>query len=578
MSKLKYWKISLLPLAIAISVAFQNCAPTDAFQLADLPSTSNAFSGGSTLDISQSIGMTCTNPNAITPTDSRRLSRLELINTYKSVFGNEIYALVEQTLMTLPNDDVKRDPKTFPAQYDQTQLELLDRASQLLANAVAVNSTHLRRVGGDCAAAATITADCVSNFITNFGKKMFRRPLKDEDKAFFQKIYADSGSGAVGIGSVVTAMALSPEFLFHIEIGNADSGADSIYMLSNYEIANRISYMLTDSPPDAELIGKVDNNTIREATVLSQQVERLLTSEAGKSKLRRFVHYWLLLDDFGLPNAANYLEGVNTSGLKDEMTREMMAFIDHIVFTKRGSYKDLLTSRLSFTQNAALNSIYGVSTENGQALNDEAHKGILLRSPVLANPTNNQTHPILRGTFTLRRILCSDIPSPTAADLADRINSPYMPNPLLDSTAVMTAKQTSEASCMTCHTAINPIGFAFEDYDNLGRKRTIDKIFDAQGNFIAKHDVKIDSRVNLISKTVQVSSGQQLVEEIANTAVGPACMTRHLFRFYQVRKEASTDSCAMSGTYQALSNPNGSILEGIKSTIMNTYTIQKRIQ
>lgn len=562
---------------LVLPMFFQNCGV--AFNTLDTVDLNSSFARyASEL---KSVGITCQNPSLVSPTDSRRLSRIELVNSLKNLVGGALYAKVEPSVMSLTNDDIQRDPRNFPTSFDSNQLETIDRVSRQLGIYVSSNDEDLRTLAGDCGLASPVSDACINSFISSFGRRAFRRPLTAEDVNFFKGIYSAAGAGKAGISAVVSAAVIAPEFLYHIEVGTPGVGTNTQFTITNHELASRVSYMLTDGPPDAELAAKADDGTIRDSVVLSAQVDRLLTGAMGRNKVHRFFSYWLMLETFqGIPTNGNYLAGINTSGLTAEMTRELHQFIDYIVYEKRGSYVDLLTSRKSFAQSQALASIYGhAPVANGQMADmAPTHMGLLLRSPVLANPTN-QTHPILRGVFMHRRILCNDIASPSPADLVERTSAMFVPDPVRDSTAIQTAKQTASNTCMACHSQINPMGFALEGYDNLGRARTTDKIFDTNGNFIAEHPVRISGAVYLgRSPASQITSGPELVSGIAGGATGPACFTKQMHRFYKMQREVASDGCVLATGFSALQDPGGSIYSAIKNSIVNAYTDKKRIQ
>ncbi len=556
-----------------LSIFFQNCG-SEFSTIQWNSSSSSVFSSEL-----QSVGITCRDPSVFSPTDSRRLSRLEIISSLKQLLGSSFYSSIESTVMILNDDSIKKDPRSFNATFDSNQLEAIDRISRQTGALVLNSDDNLKNIAGDCSLISPTANTCVSQFISNFGKRVFRRPLTAEDANFFNSIYSSSGSGRVGIAAVVSALLISPEFLYHLEVGQP-GGSDKQFVLTDYELAARISFLLTDGPADPELIKKADDGSLRDPQILSAQVDRLLTSLAGREKVHRFFSYWLLLDNFqGLPTATTYLDGLDPTGLTAEMSRELNAFIDYIVYDKRGSYQDLLTSRKSFAQTPALASIYGHTAVSGKDMadTDQAHMGILLRSPVIANGSN-QTHPILRGVFMLRRILCSEIPSPSASDLVERISAGFIPDPLHDNTATETIKQTSSVSCMACHSQINPLGTALEGFDNLGRARTKDKMFDSMGSFIAEHPIQINSTVNVGRAPATVTSAPEMMTAVAGGITGPSCFTRQIYRFYNMQREKESDGCALSTGYIALQNPNGSIYEAIKESVINAYTNKKRIQ
>ena len=325
-----------------------------------------------------------------------------------------------------------------------------------------------------------------------------------------------------------------------------------------------------------------DDKTLRDPGVLGAQVDRLLASDAGRAKVRSFVSYWLTLDKFqGLPMAPDFLGSVDTKGLPAEMMRELGAYVEYITYDKRGSYTDLLTSRRSFAETPALAKIYGhdlPASPKSEVTGDAAHMGLLLRGPILAD-SSSATHPIVRGAFMLRRIVCNDIPSPTTSDLASRDAAHFTPDPLMFSTGEMTAQRTAAPGCMRCHSQINPFGFSLEGFDNLGRTRTTETMFDALNKKVAEHPVSTSATLVLSpTETAAITSGPEMVQALTKSVAAPLCFTRHVYRYYRMQRETKVDECQLADMFGAMQNPNGSILQNIKTSIINVSLNQRRIQ
>jgi hypothetical protein len=575
----RFHRGSILVAFVCCLVSFQNC---NGFKVASVPLTTEL--GSSSVLSLQALGINCTDPSVSAPSDTHRLSRLELMNTLKGLFGASVYAQVDNILMTLPNDEIARGPQYFPVDFSQDQLVTLDNLSSQLKTIVQTDQTNLQAVAGNCAGDASVTTTCAKDFIRNFGKRAFRHPLTADDVSFFYDIYTSAGANQEGLGSVISAILLSPEFLYHIETGTA-GGSDTAFSLSNYEIASRIAYQTTDSPPDTTLMALADDGTLSQPAVLDAQVSRLLLSTSGRDKIHRFFSYWLMLANFqGLPTAPAFLDGINKDGLDTEMTRELSTFIDYIVFVKKGSYKELLTSSRSFAKSAALAQIYGqsrvVSSDSEVADGDRDHSGILLRTPFLASTGTVETHPILRGVSMRRRVLCDEIPSPSAKDLAARAAGMFVPDPIHFGTAEMTGQQTNSTSCMGCHSQINPVGFVFEGYDNLGRRRTTEKMFNGSGTIIANHAVTTTGRIRISDEeSVDASDAADFIGAVATGAKGPACFSRQVFRYFQAVPEKAENGCVLSKIYGAVKvGESANILDGIKAAILNDTTRKRFVK
>jgi hypothetical protein len=528
-------------------------------------------------------GLSCGDPNAVRTSDLRRLNRRELANTYQAAFGADAYGAIQDSVALLGSgDEIRRDPSDLSASFGTAQFDAIDRISRRLAAFVTGSDAALTAVAGACSLTAAPDAACVSAFVSRTGKLLFRRPLAAQEVATFADVFGRAASSREGFGDVITTMVLAPDFLYHVELGDGQGGSNAQFKLTKYELASRIAYLTTDSPPDAALTAAADDGSLADPAVVSAQVDRLLQSELGRAKVLRFVNYWLLLDRFqGLPSAPAYLEGVDTTGLTAEMRRELDAFVLHVTYEKRGSFKDLLTSRRSFAQTAALAKIYGQplpAAPTDEVSTDASRMGLLLRSPVLADGSNT-THPIVRGAFMLRRIVCNEIGSPSPADLAAREAATFVADPAKYSTGEMTVQRTSSAACQGCHSQINPFGLSLEGFDNLGRARTKETMLDAMGVKLGEHPVSTSANVTLSAKEkATVAAAPELMAALASSEAAPLCFTRHVYRFFRMQRETDADDCQLTSMYRVMQDPKGSILQNIRASIVNVSLDQRRVQ
>ena len=527
-------------------------------------------------------GLRCEDPTFVTATDLRRLDGTELANTYRAAFGDAVASELEPLMRLFGADGVRNDPRQLDPAFGSSQLDAIDRISRRIASLVGAGGEPLRVVAGGCSLEAPVTDVCVSDFVARLGKRLFRRPLREEEKASHVETYRAGGSSNEGFAAVAASMVLAPDFLYHVELGEPGSGDAARFALTSHEVAARVAYLLTDAPPDDALAAAADAGSLRDAATLGAEVDRILQTPLARAKVRRFVSYWLMLERFqGVPAAEAYLAGLDASGLATEMRRELDAFVDHIVYETSGTYKDLLTSRRSFAMTPALSEIHGhaVPRDAAQAMSTDALRmGILLRGPVLADGST-RTHPIVRGTFMLRRIVCNDIPSPSASDFASRDADPFVPDPVKLSSVQTMNTQTAAPSCQGCHASINPFGTVLEAFDNVGRARDKEIVFDAMGVKIAEHPVTISAVVALgTNESVPVASPIELVDALAAGEAAPLCFTRHVYRFYRRQREDTNANCELGAMYRAMQDPEGNILQNIRASVVNVSLAERRVK
>jgi hypothetical protein len=520
----------------------------------------------------------CKSDLAPTPTETRRLTKLELSNTLKTLFGDAVFSQLSGELNQLPEVGMVKGPEEFINSFSESQIDNLMSLSRKAADVVTSSDVYMNPIVG--CSQASITSLCASRFISNFVKKVFRRPLTSEEATWFQQIFAASANPLEGIGNIISIALLSPEFLYLLELGSA-AGTDTVFTVTQYELASRLSYQLWDNMPDQELFTLADQNRLSLSDVLSSQIDRMINSPLAKTKIRRFFSFWLLYAKNNYQPSANplFLNGINTTGLTTEMVRELEEYIDYVVWQKRGTYQDLLTLKDSFAKTPALAQIYQHPLSSGPQTLGGSRKGLLMRLPFLISG-EAVNHPIVRGVFIRKRVLCGELGVPSAVQLTTAPETDSLPYIQQYTLRERTTIKTSGAACISCHAQINPLGFAFENFDSLGRERSIETAYDSNSQVIAQHQVNTQvTDLNLGSRApASVNSSSELVDAIADSEKGAACFSRQVFRFYNTRNESDTDGCALSGTFTSARDPNQGILESIKSNLLKSQINLKAVK
>jgi hypothetical protein len=301
--------------------------------------------------------------------------------------------------------------------------------------------------------------------LREFARRAFRRSVMDEDiKPFLARVksrldqgYSFEQAMRVGLKSVL----VSPNFLFLRENTNPTK-------LDDFALASRLSYFLWSSMPDESLFQLAAENKLHEPEVLRQQVERLLNDPKARAFNQNFTGQWLSLRaiDATLPDRTLYPEYDDI--LKTAMIKETSLFFDEVV--KRNlSITNFVASDFTFV-NARLAKHYGIPGIEGTemrkiALPPESHRGgVLTMGSVLKVTANGTTtSPILRGAWVLERILGTTPPKPPA-------NVAAIEPDIRGATTIrdQLEKHRNVASCNSCHSKIDPPGFALESFDVIG--------------------------------------------------------------------------------------------------------------
>jgi mono/diheme cytochrome c family protein len=328
---------------------------------------------------------------------------------------------------------------------------------------------------------------CVSRIMTDLSRRAFRRPVAASEVekyvALVHKAQQDEGSFDEGLAVGIQALLVSPDFLFRIERNRPVARPAPTRMITQHELATRLSYFLWASMPDEALRRVADAGTLRDPRVLAAQVRRMLRDPKAHALAEQFGGQWLqfrALESITrnrerFPDFEDYL--------RLSMRRETELFVEHVIREDR-SILDFLDARYSFL-NERLARHYGIAGVSGPEfrrveLTGTPRGGVLTQASVrTVSSYATRTSPVLRGKWILDNLLNAPPPVPPAD----------VPN--LDEAAIGTAasmrKQLEahrkDPTCASCHRRMDPLGFGLENFDAVGAWRTTDGKFpiDATG-------------------------------------------------------------------------------------------------
>lgn len=458
-------------------------------------------------------------PN-LDPTPVRRLRHLEYENAVRDLFPT----------LVLPAPALAADPPA--GGYDNDVQEL--GSSPLLVGQYhevsrAVATAAVARLNEVVPCRPSDGEVCSRAFIDQLGKKAFRRPLTDDERADFHSFFElppGNGSFAIGAQLAIQAILMSPQFLYRLELpaGGAEPGE-----LDGYQRASRLSFFLWSSLPDNALIEAAERGALATREGVEAEVRRMLDHPKSGAAFRDFMYQWSHRDRI------DRIQKLPEDGFDDfraDLHAEEERFIDQVLYGPQGTLRDLFTSRTTFV-NARLAQLYGVEAPaqpwSEVMLPPERGGGFLTRASFLAgygHPHNPS--PVLRGVFLLERVLCRDLghPPPGAG---------MTPLPTENQGRRPTNREaydliTGGDGCIGCHRVINPIGFAFEHFDTLGRFRTTDQ------------EQPVDATGRLPDGT-EFNGAVQLAHLLAESEGVARCVTRHRIRFAYGAGPESRDTC-----------------------------------
>jgi hypothetical protein len=317
--------------------------------------------------------------------------------------------------------------------------------------------------------------DCAESILTNLTRQAFRRPVDREDlrtpMEFFRQGRAEGGFEA-GVEKALSSVLVNPQFLFKIERDPAGVPPDTAYHIGQLELASRLSFFLWSSLPDDELLGLAIEGRLSQADVLAAQVRRMLADDRSQSLVSNFAGQWLYLRnlDSVIPNMRLYPDF--DDNLRQAFRQETELFFESILRDDR-SVLDLIKADYTYL-NERLAKHYGIPHIYGSrfrrvAVDENSRRGGLLRHASILTVTSyaTRTSPVIRGHWVLKNLLGTPPPPPP-------------PNvPALEETTVSASLPVRERleqhraneTCAACHDLIDPVGFALDNFDAVGRWR-----------------------------------------------------------------------------------------------------------
>ncbi len=316
---------------------------------------------------------------------------------------------------------------------------------------------------------------CARTILSTLARQAYRRPATAADVETLLPFYRDGrteGGFDAGIQAAVERILVDPEFLFRIETDPAGVPAGTPYRLADLELASRLSFFLWSSIPDDELLEVAVAGRLNEPEVLDEQIERMLADPRSRALVENFAGQWLQLRKLrnATPDTATYT--AFDENLREAMWQETELFLENELREDRPVVNAL---RADYTfVNERLARHYGIPDVHGVHFRrveypDDTRGGILGHASLLTITSYaNRTSPVVRGVWLLENVLGTP-PSPPPPDVpslptANEGGTPRSVRERLE-------QHRSNAICASCHNTIDPLGFALEQYDAIGRWR-----------------------------------------------------------------------------------------------------------
>jgi hypothetical protein len=381
-------------------------------------------------------------------------------------------------------------------------------------------------------------ASCTEYFVSEFGRRAFRRPLTTEEHDRFVALHdavASSTNHLDGVGAVIEATLLSPQFLYRIEApldhDMAANSSERASPLGNFELASRLSYFIWGTMPDDELLLRAEEGSLSTPEGLEAEAERLLASPKSADRISEFHSQWL-----GASRLTSLMKNEAPPEAGAAWARSLTAFVDDVFVSGGGVGRLLGDPRVLI--DPVLAPLYGYPVPESDSsvwiTPTEPRPGLLGQPGLLALfALPDQSSPIRRGVFVRKELLCENVPSPPPS-----VNpTPPDPAPGL-TTRERFRVHTESPECADCHELIDPVGFGFEAYDHLGRYRETEdgRSVDTTGSLAGLKDKSLEGPFqNLTELAARISQG--------STVLG--CIGTKWFEFGLGRPAAAAERCGL---------------------------------
>ena len=320
---------------------------------------------------------------------------------------------------------------------------------------------------------------CANEILVRLARRAYRRPASEDEVEMLLEFYQagrSSGDFDAGIEMALRRVLVSPSFLFRTEDDPSNVPAGTAYRISDFELASRLSFFLWSSIPDEELLGVAERGQLKQPEVLEAQVRRMLADRRSQALVSNFGGQWLYLRNMQLVSPDSYAYSDFDRNLRQAMEREMELFFESQIREDHG-VPDLLTADYTFV-NQRLAEHYGIPNIYGNHFRrvtlsgeNDMRRGLLGKGSLLTVTSYaHRTSPVVRGKWLLENVLGTPPPPPPpdVPALDENTDTGLAPRSMRERLEAHRANPV----CASCHKIMDPLGFALENFDGIGRWRT----------------------------------------------------------------------------------------------------------
>jgi len=499
-----------------------------------------------------------------------RLSKLEYSNALRDVFGTDFVVFAAQHLASVPNDDASGGFQNLKWSLGSAHLNAYN-AIAMSAGEWMESDPQLHARFFPCDANGTSTRACFLTSLENLGRRLFRRPLQAGEMEFLTGLFDAAASPSEAVQDALLYLLQAPAFLYKIETSGsvvAYGKSGKSLRLDAYATAARLAFAAWKSLPDDQLLNEAKNGALETRAGYARAVARVYADGRAREALIGFFHQWLQLDRTELVSySPDFLDGINPGTLAADMKADMSAFLSLEIFKKKSSLETLMTSRRVTLVSKTMAKIYGVPLESELGteliLPEHERSGLMTRAAIVATG-HDESSPIPRGAYLRKILLCEELIPPDKARFPP---GAFTPPARVEGVSMRETweRKTAPTACQSCHNRINPMGFAFEKYDGLGRFRTMDKHLASHG-YESGTDIDAKVRPNIDAEDTGFVDGPvELIAHVARSQRFRLCFASNGFEYAMGRNGTPSDAVAIRKLSDAVGRSGTPLFEALQA-------------
>ena len=466
----------------------------------------------------------------------QRLTRAQYRGAVRAVLGDAI---------AIDDSGLPRDHSAGPFTSNEA-VPISERDVEMyaaMADSIAAQATAGLSALLSCDPATDGDLACARMLVADVGPQLYRRPLTDEETAAYDALVEwvlEEGDLAEAAALAIETMLQSPSFLYRIEPARTEPTP-----LDGWALASRLSFYLWQEGPDEELWRAASAGELDTPEALLAQARRMLDDPRADRTLAAFHREWMGASEV---EQAGRTDPAFTDEIARDMRRETELFAVRVVREDDALLSTLLTSERSVLT-PLLADYYGLAhpTGSGTAPIDVPDRpGLLSTGAVLvAHASETFTRPVHRGVFIRKNVLCHDLPppDPTVVAMAQEAAA-ELPETLTDRERL--SALTEGPGCINCHSLVNPIGYAFERFDAIGRWREADdegRPIDGRGELAGAggYETDVDGAFD---------GAPELTSRFAMSDTVARCVTTQWLRYALGREEEDADATSIASAHE----------------------------